>query len=122
MNWRAYLRLDKLFLKMFQVEPRVPVRILLDLSDSMLAHGGQKMAYARQLTAVLCYVGLVRQDSIEVLGFHESADSAPACPAGGGRHAFSPVMEALSLMEARGRTDYLAMVSSSSPRTRSAAW
>src|SRR5512133_3621157 len=68
-NWRAYLRLEKLFLKMFQVEPRVPVRILLDLSDSMLAHGGRKMEYARQLAAVLCYVGLVRHDSIEVHGF-----------------------------------------------------
>ncbi len=34
-NWRAYLRLEKLFLKMFQVEPRIPVRILLDCSNSM---------------------------------------------------------------------------------------
>jgi uncharacterized protein (DUF58 family) len=31
-NWRAYLRLEKLFLKMFQVEPRVPVRMLIDAS------------------------------------------------------------------------------------------
>ena len=29
-NWHAYLRLEKLFLKMFQVEPRVPVRMLVD--------------------------------------------------------------------------------------------
>src|SRR5665811_1275615 len=35
-NWRAYMRLEKLFLKMFQVEPRVPVRLLLDTSASML--------------------------------------------------------------------------------------
>src|SRR6476659_5250991 len=56
-NWRAYLRLDKLFLKMFQVEPRVPVRLLIDLSDSMLAHDGQKLDYARRLAAALCYVG-----------------------------------------------------------------
>jgi uncharacterized protein (DUF58 family) len=34
-NWRAYLRLEKLFLKMFQVEPRVPVRLLIDISQSM---------------------------------------------------------------------------------------
>ena len=34
-NWRAYLRLEKLFLKMFQVEPSIPVRILLDCSNSM---------------------------------------------------------------------------------------
>src|SRR5690349_7155507 len=34
-NWRAFMRLEKLFLKMFQVEPRVPVRLLLDVSGSM---------------------------------------------------------------------------------------
>src|SRR5580693_844913 len=34
-NWRAYLRLEKLFLKMFQLEPRIPVRLLLDVSWSM---------------------------------------------------------------------------------------
>ncbi len=33
-NWRAYMRLDKMFLKMFQIEPRVPVRMLLDTSAS----------------------------------------------------------------------------------------
>ena len=36
-NWRAYMRLDKMFLKMFQIEPRVPVRLLLDTSASMAA-------------------------------------------------------------------------------------
>ena len=41
-NWRAYLRLEKLFLKMFQVEPRVPLRMLVDASASMAAHGGAK--------------------------------------------------------------------------------
>src|SRR5947209_11417520 len=48
-NWRAYLRLDKLFLKMFQVEPRVPVRMLIDVSDSMLAYDRRKFEYARRL-------------------------------------------------------------------------
>src|ERR1700752_3750798 len=70
-NWRAYLRLEKLFLKMFQVEPRVPIRILLDVSDSMMAHGATKLDYARKLAAVLCYIGLVRHDSIEIHGFTE---------------------------------------------------
>src|ERR1022692_1189122 len=57
-NWHAYLRLEKLFLKMFQVEPRVPVRMLVDLSASMTAYGGGKFDYARKLAASLCYVGL----------------------------------------------------------------
>ena len=52
---------------MFQVEPRVPVRMLVDSSASMTAHGGQKFDYARKLAAALTYVGLVRLDSIEIL-------------------------------------------------------
>ena len=63
-NWRAYMRLEKLFLKMFQVEPRVPVRLLLDVSASMATHGGAKFDYARKLAGALCYVCLVRLDSI----------------------------------------------------------
>src|SRR6202007_3149931 len=56
-NWRAYLRLEKLFLKMFQIEPRVPVHMLLDTSASMV--GGSKFDVARKIAAALCYIGLV---------------------------------------------------------------
>src|SRR5438067_12502782 len=61
-NWRAYMRLEKLFLKMFQVEPRVPVRLLLDIIDSMITGDGntQKFDFARRLAAAICYIGLVR--------------------------------------------------------------
>jgi hypothetical protein len=85
-NWRAYLRLEKLFLKMFQVEPRVPVRLLLDSSGSMTAHGGRKFDYARKLAAALCYVGLVRLDSISIHGF--SNRLARRISSTGGRHRF----------------------------------
>src|SRR5258706_5423635 len=59
-NWRAYLRLEKLFLKMFQIEPRVPVRMLVDMSSSMALGDGLKFDYARKLAPALCYVCLVR--------------------------------------------------------------
>src|SRR5215831_12458093 len=107
-NWRAYLRLEKLFLKMFTVEPRVPVRMLLDLSDSMMAHGGQKFDYSRKLAAALCYVGLVRHDSIEIHGFTNRLSQRVFST--GGRHRISTVMDGIAAMEAHGRTDYLAMV------------
>src|SRR5205085_11306955 len=58
-NWRAYMRLEKLFLKMFQIEPRVPVRMMVDTSASMSATSDQKFEYARKLAAALCYVALV---------------------------------------------------------------
>ena len=107
-NWRAYLRLEKLFLKMFQVEPRVPVRMLVDLSESMLAHGGGKLDYARRLAAALCYVGMVRLDSIEVHGF--SNRLSQRLFATGGRHRFPGIMGGLSAMAPGGPTDYLAAI------------
>ncbi len=107
-NWRAYMRLEKLFLKMFQVEPRVPVRLLLDTSASMLAHGGMKFDYARKLAGALCYVGLVRLDTIEIQGFGSRLTQRVI--SAGGRHRFAGVMDGLSDLQASGPTDYLASV------------
>ena len=107
-NWRAYMRLEKLFLKMFQVEPRVPVRLLLDTSASMLAHGGLKFDYARKLAGALCYVGLVRLDTIEIQGF--AGRLMQRVMSTGGRHRFFGVMDGISALQASGATDYLASV------------
>ena len=107
-NWRAYLRLEKLFLKMFQTEPRVPLRMLVDTSDSMLAYGGGKFEYARRLAAALCYVGLVRLDSIEVHGFTRRISKRVI--SSGGRHRFPGVMDAIAAIPSGGATDYHAMV------------
>src|SRR6516225_6676993 len=107
-NWRAYLRLEKLFLKMFQVEPRVPVRMLVDSSASMTTHGGLKMEYARKLAAALCYVGLVRLDSIEIHGFSDRLSRRLFST--GGRHRISAVMDGIAAIPSGGRTDSLAVV------------
>ena len=107
-NWRAYLRLEKLFLKMFQVEPRVPVRLLVDASASMTAYGGAKFDYARKLAATLCYVGLVRLDSIEIRGFSRHLKSRIL--SSGGRHRFSSVANGLMAIEPGGETDYQSVV------------
>lgn len=107
-NWRAYLRLEKLFLKMFQVEPRVPVRLLLDISASMTAHGGLKLDYARRLAATLCYIGLVRLDSIEVHGFSDHLSQRLFST--GGRHRIAGVMDGLTAMQAGGQTNYLRVI------------
>ena len=68
-NWRAYMRLEKLFLKMFQVEPRMPMRFLLDMSESMGVGQAGEVRLCAQLAAALCYVGLVRLDTIACSSF-----------------------------------------------------
>jgi uncharacterized protein (DUF58 family) len=108
-NWRAYLRLEKLFLKMFQTEPRTPIRVLLDASASMAAGAGDgeisKFDFARRLAAALTYVGLVRHDAILIQPFHEALDEA--CLASGGRHRFGPVTDFLLALEPRGRSAFI---------------
>lgn len=110
-NWRAYMRLEKLFLKMFQVEPRTPVRLLLDASGSMTAGEPgaalSKFDYARKLAAALVYVGLVRHDTILVQPFHEKFDDAFL--ASGGRRRFGPAADYLTSIAPRGRASFLEM-------------
>ena len=107
-NWRAYMRLDKMFLKLFQVEPRVPVRMLVDISASMSAGSAEKFDYARKLAGALCYVGLVRLDTIEVLPFAAKLQEGKTC--GGGRHRFTPLSRFLESLEPGGTTSFLKVV------------
>src|ERR1700733_4212056 len=108
-NWRAFMRFEKLFLKMFQVEPRVPVRLLLDVSASMTAgHAPRqpnKFDYARKLAAALVYIGLVRLDSIVLQPF--SARLLDPFMASGGRHRFQPAENFLRGLSPSGKTNYL---------------
>jgi uncharacterized protein (DUF58 family) len=107
-NWRAYMRLDKMFLKMFQIEPRVPVRMLIDTSASMAAGTGEKFTFARQIAAALCYVGLVRLDTIQVLPFASQLREGKV--SGGGRHRYRLAAEFLEALKPEGVTDFLAVV------------
>jgi uncharacterized protein (DUF58 family) len=103
-NWRAFLRLEKLFLKMFRVEPRVPVRLLLDVSRSMSLGDPPKFDYARRLAAALSYVAMVRLDTISIHPFHSSLGEVFLCS--GGRHRFGPVANYLEQLAATGETDF----------------
>ena len=112
-NWRAYMRLERLFLKMFQVEPRVPVRIFVDTSESMACgaggpqNGEAKFAFACRLAGMLCYVGLVRLDTIVLQPF---SDRLPeGYTAQGGRHRFAPALQFLANLETGGRSDFRAV-------------
>jgi uncharacterized protein (DUF58 family) len=109
-NWRAYLRLEKLFLKMFQLEPRIPVRVLLDVSQSMdtgeMGPGKtSKFDYARKLAAALAYIGLVRLDAICLQPF--GAKLYDSFTASGGRHRFQRAANFLSALKPGGQTTFL---------------
>ncbi len=107
-NWRAYMRLERLFLKLFRSEPRIPVRILIDTSESMACGGSReseaKFAYACRLAAALCYVGLVRLETIVLQPFGSAL--ADSFRAHGGRLRFAQAARYISGLSTGGGTSF----------------
>jgi uncharacterized protein (DUF58 family) len=100
-DWKAYKRLNRLLLRLFDEEQDLPVYLFLDASRSMAADG--KFDQARRLAAALCYLGLVHFDRVTILPFRGglSREIAP----GRGRGRIVQVFEALERIEADGGTD-----------------
>ena len=100
-DWKAYKRLNRLLLRLFDEERDLPIYLMLDASGSMAEP--EKFDMARRIAAALCYIGLVHLDRLTILPFgaglgHESNP-------GRGKGRIFRVFEMLERMEAGGPTD-----------------
>jgi uncharacterized protein (DUF58 family) len=69
-DWKAYARLERLFLKLFVEEEDLSLHLLIDASKSMdFGRPITKFAYAQKVAAALGYIGLIRYDRVGVSGF-----------------------------------------------------
>ncbi|HEX7225996.1 MAG TPA: DUF58 domain-containing protein [Candidatus Limnocylindria bacterium] len=66
LDWNAYARLEKLFVKLFVEEEDVTVHILVDASRSMDYGEPNKLDAARRAAAALGYLGLASMDRVSV--------------------------------------------------------
>ncbi|MDW8310756.1 MAG: DUF58 domain-containing protein, partial [Verrucomicrobiales bacterium] len=82
LDWNLYARLDRLFLKLFEEERELPVRIFLDASESMSFGEPAKFDFARQLAAAIGYVALCGFDRVSVIPFPGAAVRVPEGAAG----------------------------------------
>lgn len=71
LDWNLYGRLDKLFLKLYEEERELPVRIFLDASESMNFGTPRKFDFARQVAAAVAYVALCGFDRVAFTIFPE---------------------------------------------------
>lgn len=70
-DWRAYARLDKMFLKLFIEEEDLTLHLLIDTSRSMdFGEPLSKLDYAKRLAAAIGYIALSEHDRIFVAPFH----------------------------------------------------
>ncbi len=69
-DWKAYARLEKLFLKLFVEEEDLSIHLLVDTSESM-NYGSPltKADYARRIAAALGYVALSEYDRVLLTSF-----------------------------------------------------
>jgi uncharacterized protein (DUF58 family) len=69
LDWNLYGRLERLFLKLYEEERELPVRIFLDASESMTFGEPRKFDFARQVAAGIGYVALCGFDRVSVIPF-----------------------------------------------------
>src|SRR5882724_9282496 len=69
LDWNLYGRLERLFLKLYEEERELPVRIFLDASESMTFGEPRKFDFARQVAAAVGYVALSGFDRVSVIPF-----------------------------------------------------
>ncbi len=121
LDWNLYGRLDKLFLKLYEEERELPVRIFLDASESMTFGTPPKFDFARRVAAAIGYVALCGFDRVTIQVFPELDTKAPNTDAaalsaelaarGGlravrGRKSSLQFFQNLSQLSARGSADF----------------
>jgi uncharacterized protein (DUF58 family) len=73
-DWNAYARLDRLFLRLYRAEEITVVTIFLDHSISMRFGDPSKSLTAGRVAAVLSYVALHNYDTVAIAGWGEKID------------------------------------------------
>src|SRR5262249_12087886 len=129
-DWNAYARMERLFLKLFQEEEDLTIHLLIDASRSMDwgaegnaalglpadANGAtpapapssttqeqNKLIYAKRTAAALGYIGLAGYDRVTVAAFNRAGVTRFA-PVRGKGHAVS-MLRFIAGMEGSGETD-----------------
>jgi len=80
LDWNLYGRLERLFLKLYEEERELPVRIFLDASESMTFGEPRKFDFARQVAAAVGYVALSGFDRVSVIAFPDLANRGDGDP------------------------------------------
>jgi len=113
-DWKAYKRLGRLLLRLFDEEQDLPIYLFIDCSRSMREAG--KFDQARRIAAALCYIGLAHLDRVTILPF--DTELGDETQPGRGKGRIFRVFELLERMETEGATNLRDVFTSFASRTR----
>jgi len=98
-DYPLYARTGNLFIRLFEAEDDITVRLVVDRSASMGLHG--KLDQAVRMAAAIGFIALVRRDTVVL---HTEPAAGPPRRFSG-RHATGPLFDALAALDAAGGTD-----------------
>ena len=102
-DWKAFARLEKLYVKQFESQTDSTIAILLDTSQSMRFGNPSKMDCSREIASALAYVATTQIDRVSI---HELKDGA--CRTVGpkrGDKSYTAVVNQLESLKASGQND-----------------
>lgn len=102
-DWRAYARLERLFLRVFEAEENITVTILIDCSDSMHHGTPAKAELAIEVAAALAYVALKCEDNVIIGALTDKL--AAFRRVGSGKNSIWTVGNFLNQLPRSGTTD-----------------
>lgn len=103
-DWNAFARLDRLYLKVFMDEEDLCIHLILDASASMDFGRPNKFQYAVRLLAGLAFVGLASLERVGIAAFRDRV-SEGWLPTRG-RNQFLPIEEFLGRLVPAGATAF----------------
>ncbi len=103
LDWGAWLRLDKLILRLFDEEGDLSIYLFLDTSQSMVAGDPAKFDAARRLAAAMGYIGLYNMDRVSLVCYADGV--VDALPELRGQRQVWRLFHQLEKQEAKGPTN-----------------
>lgn len=108
-DWNAYGRFEKLFIKLFMEEREAPIHIFLDNSKSMDWGEPNKSIASRRLAAALSYISLCSYDRVSLVCMNDVLDKFKSDLRG--KNSFSQILNLMDNLEYKGTTDIFNTVS-----------
>ncbi len=106
LDWRAYARTDRYYVKLFEQETNLRATIVIDTSNSMQFAG--KLEYAKHLAACLSYLLAMQQDLAGITAIDEQI-SMEVPPASSPMH-LDRLFRALETLQPKGVTNLAAQL------------
>lgn len=102
-DWNAYGRFEKLFIKLFMEEREARVHILLDTSKSMDWGEPNKSFASRRLAAALGYISLANYDSVSLAALSNRTEKVKLPVRG--KNSFTQVLDFLENLQYNSSTN-----------------